>query len=213
MENLDIETNEKHTEFETKYRVEIEDLVKFKRLVTNFPNVTGFVYAEGPDHYYVKPGTDSFQRYRKEDWKEGGRAELTKKVKPQGAKNNNIRKEWNIRVDGTPKETIFEAIEEDGYRYNFSIWKSCHIYHTTEATLVFYSLVDVTDKVEGKEVYKPEKVHHFLEIEVNEDSIDKITEEEAWDVIKRYEEALSPLGISAQKRLRKSLFEMFVRRE
>jgi hypothetical protein len=38
-----------------------------------------------------------------------------------------------------------------------------------------------------------------------------MTEEEAWGIIVKYEKVLESVGVSPQKRLRKSLFEMYVR--
>jgi hypothetical protein len=51
---------------------------------------------------------------------------------------------------------------------------------------------------------------HFIEIEIDEDLIPKLTEEEGWSIIRKYEKELSPLGITHRHRLNKSLFEMYV---
>jgi hypothetical protein len=37
------------------------------------------------------------------------------------------------------------------------------------------------------------------------------TEEQAWGIIAKYEKLLDSIGLNAQKRLRKSLFEMYYR--
>ncbi len=37
------------------------------------------------------------------------------------------------------------------------------------------------------------------------------TEEQAWDIIAKYEKLLENIGLSAQKRMRKSLFAMYKR--
>ena len=196
-----------HIEFETKYRVEDQQLIEFKKTVDLIPGEKSFIYVEGPDYYYVHPDMDdSFGRYRKPSYGlDNGRCEVTFKIKPKGAKNNIIRKEFNWRVDKTPEETIKAGFDALGFVFNFSIVKNCHIYFLEDANLVFYTVYDTTDG-------KPKKTDSFVEIEVNEEKIKLMTEEDAWKVIEKYEKLLEPIGISPQKRLRKSLFEMFVRK-
>jgi len=129
---------------------------------------------------------------------------VTWKYKPSGAKNNIKRKEHNWDIGKTAKKTIIEQIQDSGATFNFSIVKNCHIYKFDDATLVFYTVYDTTDG-------EPKKQDSFIEIEVCEDKIAGWTEEQAWDVIKKYEKALAPLGISAQRRMDKSLFEIYRR--
>lgn len=198
-EKLDI-----HTEFETKYRVEGDMQFKFKALVSE-ADYKNFIYAEGPDYYFTKPDyyftkpDGSFLRYRKATTEK--RAEVTLKEKPKDAKNNILRKEVNWRVDHTSKETIYEGAEMMGYAFNFSIWKACHIYKMRDnTTLVFYT-------VRGED----NKVDHFIEIELDESGIGRKTEEQAWSLIRQWEEFLSPLGITYRNRLTKSLYEMYVK--
>ena len=73
----------------------------------------------------------------------------------------------------------------------------CHIYNFEDATLVFYTVKDGS------------KLDHFMEIEVREDM--EFTEDQAWAIIRKWEKELEPLGITAQNRLRKSLFDMYRR--
>lgn len=194
------------TEFETKYRVEDHQLIEFKQIMDSLAQEKKFLYVEGPDHYYVKPGFDDrFARYRIPAYGlDNGRCEITIKVKPKDAKNNIIRKELNWRVDGTPKESIQEGLELLGFQFNFSIRKHCHIYSFDDVTCVFYTVYDTTDG-------KPSKQDSFLEIEIKEEGIANKTENEAWAIIEKYEKLLAVLGVNAQKRLRKSLFEMYKR--
>lgn len=194
-----------YTEFEVKYRVEGSLETRFKQHINSLNVMTNFVYVEGSDYYYIKPKSEDFKRYRKADWEPAsGRAEITTKKKPEGAKNNINRIEKNLRVDGNDPELVKQTIMDDGYEFNFAIWKSCHIYFNEEATIVFYSVVDVTPNTKYNEDF-------FVEIELNESTIHRLTEEEAWDVVVKYEKMLEPLGIHAQKRLRKSLWEMYKR--
>lgn len=184
-------------EFETKYR--IEDPAKlwdFKHLVENQLGRKDFLYVQSDDCYYVK-GED-FIRYRFSDNKKDKRSELTIKRKT-GDKNNIIREEVNLRVDNNSFDTVERFISLQGFEINFRINKQCHIYHGSDCTLVFYSVRDLGTN----------ELAHFIEIEVTEGA--GFTEEESWNIIKKYEAALAPVGVSAQRRSRKSLFEMYKR--
>jgi adenylate cyclase class IV len=137
---------EEFTEFETKYRVEDHQLFLFKQVVQQIPEEKTFIYVEGPDSYYINPLRDGFARYRLPSFGlDNNRAEITVKFKPKDAKNNIIRKEINVRVDGTPENTVKELIQSMGYEFNFSVYKSCQIYKLSDATLVFYTVYDTTD--------------------------------------------------------------------
>lgn len=199
-----VETIPTLTEFETKYRVEPHYLTEFKRIMETLTGLSKFIYVEGPDYYFTKPD-GSFARYRRPSHGlDNGRSEVTIKVKPEGAKNNIIRKEVNWRVDLTGEDAIREGLRLMGYKPNFSIWKSCHIYNFHDATLVFYTVYDTTDG-------KASRADNFVEIEVDEDKVSSMTEQQAWEVILKYEKALADVGLTPQKRLRKSLFEMYYR--
>ena len=186
---------DEHIEFETKYRVDGNLVYEFKKLVETISEPSKFTYVQGPDFYFTKPD-DSFLRYRKADNEK--RAEVTMKEKPTGARHNIKRKEVNWRVDGTKYETIYEGAMMQGYKYNFKIRKMCHIYNFKDVTLVFYTVEDDSGKL-----------NHFIEIELDEESIHTLTEDQAWDRIRKYETILSPLGITHRNRLTKSLFEMY----
>jgi hypothetical protein len=195
---------EKLTEFETKYRVEAHLLTEFKRIVGSLAGLEKFIYVEGPDYYFTKKD-GSFARYRRPSHGlDNGRSEVTIKVKPEGAKNNIVRKEVNWRVDATPEDAIREGLSLMGYTPNFSIWKGCHIYTFQDATLVFYTVFDTTDG-------KASKADSFVEIEVCEEKVSELTHDQAMEIIVKYEEAMADLGITARHRLKKSLFEMYRR--
>lgn len=192
------------TEFETKYRMEPHLLLQFKQIVGKVPNLKEFLYVEGEDDYHIKED-GSFARYRRASHgTDGQRCEVTLKVKPEGAKNNIIRKEVNWRTDITPKAAIDEGLRLMGYVYNFSIYKMCHIYNLNDATLVFYTVYDTTSE-------KCSKTDTFCEIEIDEHLVSSLTEEQAMAIIVKYEKILEPIGLSAQRRLRKSLFELYRR--
>lgn len=198
-----------NTEFECKYRVDAHVVVEFKKIAGALSNLKSFLYVEGPDFYYSHPDFDerSFGRYRRPSFGlDGGRAEWTVKRFPKGAKNGIKRLEMNWRVDQTPEEDVKRGAEVMGFVFNFSIIKSCQIYKLDDATLVFYTVYDVTDGATSS------KVDHFIEIEVREDMIVKgLTEEQAWAIIEKYEEVLAPVGVTAKKRLRLQLWDMYRR--
>lgn len=217
-EELKIEEESlEHIEFETKYEVESHILVQFKQLLDGLGQDKEFIYVEGPDFYYVYPDwwfknnpqwdpSGTFARYRKPSYGlDNGRRQVTWKYKPRISKNNIQRKElnWDL-ADKTSDASVNEQLECNGTTFNFSIIKNCHIYKLDDATLVFYTVYDTTDG-------KPKRADNFVEIEVNEEKIAKMTEEEAWDVIMKYENLLEPIGINAQKRLKRSLFDRYRR--
>jgi len=146
-----------------------------------------------------------FMRYRRPSHRlDGDRKELTTKYKQSGSKNNIQREEKNIRVDKVDEDTIMKFVSDLGYKLNFSIWKTCHIYNFDDATIVFYSVYDTTNG-------KASKMDTFVEIEVNEEKIHNMTEKQAFEIIEKYEKSLETVGLSARSRLRKSLFEMYKR--
>lgn len=225
-----------HTEFETKYRVDASALTEFKRIMDGLPNLKKFIYVEGPDHYYTNEHItkafrnfadtlsashrdklnaliDStiglfppFMRFRRPSHGlDENRQELTTKYRQDGAKNNIQREEKNLRVDKTSAKTIGAFVEDIGYKANFSVWKTCHIYNLDDATLVYYSVYDTTDGQQSP------KVDNFFEIEVDEETVSTLTQDQAWAVIVKYEKMFESLGINPQKRLRKSMFDMYRR--
>lgn len=203
-----------HIEFETKYRVEDHLLIKFKQIMENQEDLKDFIYVEGPDFFYTYPQAwfdanpqwepnGTFVRYRKPSFGlDKGRRQVTWKYKPIDAKNSIKRKEHNWDIGKTPEKVIIEQLQSSGLLFNASIVKNCHIYIFGDATLVFYTVYDTT-------YGEPKKADYFVEIEVDENTIGDLNEDEAWKVIEKYEQVLSPLGISARNRLRKSLFEMY----
>jgi predicted adenylyl cyclase CyaB len=182
-------------EFEVKFRVEGDLVYEFKKLVGNLQDLKDFIYIESDDVYYIKD--EDFLRHRFSNSKKDKRSELTFKKKLNDG-NNIKRIEYNVRVDNNSVENIAGFVEALGFKRGFRIGKLVHIYRFKDATLPFYTVIDELGKIA-----------HFIEIEVDEESLHDMTEEQAWAVIQKYEAILAPLGITPQKRLRKSLFEMY----
>lgn len=190
------------TEYETKYRVSGDQIYDFKKIMESTEDLEEFIYVQGPDIYFTRNEDDMFARYRKVEHDNSGMSWLTFKKKPDGAKTNIKRKEYNWRVDVTPFKEIEEGLVAQGYQYNFAIYKMCHIYKFEDATCVFYTVRDRDN----------DKLDHFLEIEVDEQTISSYSEKEALGIIRKYETILESMGnITHRNRLSKSLFEMYVR--
>ena len=191
-------SEKKFLEVEAKYNADDIDRMAFKDIAKSL-SPKSFVYVESKDIYYVK-GESEFLRYRMpaentQDGTTSSRSELTFKKK-HTEKNNIVRTEVNLRVDLNDPTLVEAFCQGLGYAKNFSIHKSCDIYYYEDADIVYYSVKDEAGKYAN-----------FLEIEVDE-SLD-ITQEQAREIIQKYEKFLSPLGISAQKRKKLSLFEMY----
>jgi len=188
----------KFLEIECKYSADDIDRIAFKDLAKSLgPNK--FIYVESKDVYYVRQENE-FLRYRMASenrlaGEDEYRSELTFKKKHIN-QNNWIRTEVNLRVDKNTPELVMAFCEGLGYSKNFSIDKACDIYFFDDADIVYYSVKDE----DGKYSY-------YLEIEADETI--GMTPDKAWEVILKYEKLLSPLGITAQKRKRLSLFEMY----
>jgi len=185
---------QKFLEIETKYDADDIDRLKFKALAGTL-NPTRFLYGEGFDIYYIKEG-DDFLRHRKPMVNsDDKRAELTFKKKSTD-KNNMIRIEVNLRIDLNSDDTVAAFCEGLGYKRNFSVYKMFDIYFFDDANIVYYSVLDEAGKIQS-----------FLEIEASEEI--GLTEDKAWEIVQKYEKLLAPVGITAQKRKRLSLFEMY----
>lgn len=184
-------------EIESKYRADNIERLKFKEIAEALkPN--DFVYVESTDVYYVKSETE-FLRYRMApDYGKEKRAELAFKKK-HSTNNNIVRTEVNLRVDHNKGETVAAFAEGLGYTRNFSIFKICDIYKFEEATLVYYTVKDDEGKYAS-----------FIEVEVTEGY--PTSQEQAWEILRKFERILEPLGISPQNRLKKSLFEMYYKK-
>lgn len=186
----------KFLEIETKYDASGIKRVDFKILMRSL-SPTSLVTVESNDKYFVK-GPEEFVRYRMPiENGDDKRAELAFKKK-HSQNNNIIRTEVNLRVDPNSPETVVAFVEGLGYKHNFTIYKICDIYYFNDCNIVYYDVISDDNKTAS-----------FLEIEVKEDA--GIGEKAGWEILNKYEKLLAPLGISAQKRKKLSLYEMYRR--
>jgi adenylate cyclase class IV len=192
-------TLEPLTEFETKYDISEDKLTQFKNIFRSLEGLESFTFAEGPDSYYTPTNSSieaRFARYRKAAHELEQTAWLT--FKKASGKYNYKRIEPNIFVTKTPIEDIESMLEMHSYKFDFTIYKTCHIYKFEDATLVFYTVTDDLGKINS-----------FIEIELDEETIQNLSEEEAWDVIRKYEAHLTTLGITYKNRKRLALYDMY----
>jgi predicted adenylyl cyclase CyaB len=183
-------------EVETKYSAEKISLTEFKAFCAS-KNPKNMTTPYGPDHFYKNLEIpDSFYRHRVgSDFNQ-----LTFKKKLND-KNNFIRVEHNIDLKKNTKvETIAAYCSELGYKSTSSIFKTCTIYYYDKYSLVYYVCYDKDMKELGR----------FIEIEMDEDYAWG-NEGEAWLELTQIEQECKALGLSAQARIKRSLYELFVK--
>ena len=188
---------EEFKELEFKYRADNVSLVSF----VNLMNEVGFSIRKDVsswDHYYTHAdNTEEFLRFRDSD-----NPELTIKRKVKST-NNWERLEVDLPLDPkrVSKKTVDHWTSLEGYKTNFTIYKSCFIFWQDVLNMVYYVVYDENMKEQGR----------FIEIEVNKNKVPSIGLEAAFQQLKDMEKKLTTLGINPQNRLKKSLFEMFVK--
>lgn len=179
-------------EIETKYFADDISMDDFIKLVE--PLSPEWIMVSSYDDYFTNEN-DEFIRYRYHD----NMGELT--VKRKTNDNNNLnRVEVNIKTESKSSKAVAAFVQLLGYKLNFSIFKTCKIAILDKIVLVYYIVYDSNLN----------ELRRFIEVEARED-IKWSSELEAWLEVTKYEEMLEPLGISARKRLKKSLFEIFKR--
>lgn len=223
----------KHTEFETKYRVDPVTLTEFKSLMNRSEGLNRFLYVEGPDTYYtnerVSVALNSFAdklsgslkneftqilndtfnqlppfvRHRKPSHGLDGSREELTTKYKQSGSTNNVQREEK-------NIRISHADEETVVRFldDFGYKLNFSIFKLCH--IYFFDDANVVyysvyDTTSGKS----SKVDTFVEIEVDESKISSMTEDQAWGIIEKYEKKLESIGVSSRSRLRRSLFEMF----
>ena len=190
-------------ELEYKYRADNVKLSEFQNLMSlRKAVIQDRILASSWDIYYAQTEfEDSFQRFRMD----ARRPELTKKVKTKDG-NNWVRVESDLPLDPArvTEEKVAFHVGLDGYKENFRIFKYCDIYFEKHLNYVYYIVYDHNMQETGR----------FIEVEVNKDSVAVLEAERpgaAMDELRIGEQNLEALGITAQNRLKKSLFELFRR--
>ncbi len=194
------------TELEYKYKADDVKLTDFVKLMSKL-NVVRKLDISSWDTYYTK-GPNEFVRFR-----HSTDPELTIKRKVKDA-NNWQRIEVDLPVDDSriTDEKVDNFLSLLEYQKNFKIYKSCFIYWLADVNFVYYIVYDENLKEAGR----------FIEVEVNKSAIYKLraddrndgfvsTGDGAVNALNMAEKVLTQLGLSPQNRMKKSLFELFVR--
>lgn len=181
-------------EIEFKYDANCISLTDFSNVLEKM-NPSKNIYVSSYDDYYTN-AEGHFIRYRYNNESQ----ELT--IKRKLKNNDNVeRTEVNlpIKLDNMDnKNSIKMFIELLGYKQNFSIYKVCKIYWINNVVISYY-IVYNNNMIE---------LNRFIEIEANE-HCNFNNEEDAFNIIKKYEDKLKELGIYCKKRLKRSLFELY----
>lgn len=184
----------KYLEIEFKYRANALTLQAFTDFCKEL-SPAKHTMAAGYDYFYEnksKPGC--FWRHRVgpdfNQW--------TFKRKTNDA-NNYIRTEHNVDLLPSVSVDRISAVCADlGYEFNTSIYKSVFIYYYDRHNFVYYVCYDKDMTELGR----------FMEIEMSEEHPWE-SEEHARSELLALEHKARVLGISAQARMKKSLFEQF----
>lgn len=185
-----------HLEIEFKYNAKDIKREDFDKLCKSLnPKKELLVLPEDScDYYFSKK--NKFMRFRKckSSW------ELTTKVKHDD-NNNKVRTEVNIKLGSGMSEGKARAFAEVfNLKPDFAIKKDVQVYWFDKIVLSHYTCIDEADN----------KLDTFLEIECDE-SYPWKNIEEALAELGAWENTLSKLGINAQKRIRRSLFEIYTK--
>lgn len=183
----------KFKEIEFKYNADDISLDNFNEFCRNRKPIKDFI-AAGYDYFYTNPNyPDHFGRHRVGI----NFNQLTSKNKISD-KNNFIRYEDNIMLsnDVTPEqvESFYSRI---GFTKTATAFKTCFIYEYADHILVYYVLYNAAMKETGR----------FFEIEIRED-VSFESEDFAWNRLVAIEKECEGLGITPQRRVRKSIYEM-----
>lgn len=182
----------KYLEIETKYRADDINLDRFVDFCTE-KGPSEHVMASGWDHFYRNDRFLGFARHRiGPDFNQ-----LTYKRKTS-EKDNFIREEDNLDLAMyTSRPQIESFLGKMGHKHARSIFKNCFIYKFPLYTMVYYVIYNESIREIGR----------FIEIEMKEDHSWK-SADVAWEALVELERECKPLGIIAQARMRKSLYEL-----
>lgn len=184
------------SELEYKYRADDIKLQDFVNLMETLPLVASKDVSSWDYYFTNNSNKEEFLRYRISD-----KPELTIKRKTKQT-NNWERTEVDLPIDANRIniKTVSKFVELLGYSENFRIYKTCSIYWLDIINFVYYIVYDANMNEKGR----------FIEVEINKEKLGKeliIVSEQ----LRRGEDILAKLGLTPQNRLKKSLFEIFVK--
>ena len=189
-------------ELEFKYKADNIKLSDFINVMESL-NYKNRIDVSSWDHYYTLKDLSSFQRFR-----ESLTPELTKKVKTN-VNNNWERIEVDLPLDHkrVTKHIVEKYVSLDGYSHNFTIYKTCMVFNLEYCNYVYYITYDENLK----------ELDRFIEVEINKDRVEELDSASvipytnATAYLAEAEKYLVTVGISPQNRMKKSLFELYVK--
>lgn len=181
------------TELEFKYSADDVKLSDFRDFA-KFLSPKKDLEISGWDVYYSGANLPfEFIRFR-----QGDMPELTIKIKTDD-KNNNNRVEIDIPLKiGINEWLVSKFVNLFGFKENFRINKYCHIYWYEKLDIVYYIVYNKN----------MDEVGRRIEIEARKDYPFK-SAEEAMEEVKNMEQKMAKIGITPQKRMKKSMWETF----
>ena len=184
------------SELEFKYKADDISLSSFLKVMGDLPIIIQKDVSSW-DHYFTNDtNKEEFLRFRESDT-----PELT--IKRKTNQNNNWQRvEVDLPIENSRSKigTINKFVELLGYKPNTSIYKTCFIRWTEYINFVYYIVYDDDMKEKGK----------FIEVEFNKSKLPEHADK-VIDQLKYGQEVLAKLGLTPQSRLKKSLFEIFVK--
>lgn len=196
---LEIWKNDSMNEFselEFKYKADNISLKDFQKLMETLPIIMRKDVSSW-DHYYTNGIEDEFIRYR-----EATEPELTIKRKINQT-NNWKRIEVDLPVDAnrTKESTVSKFVELLGYSNKKSIYKTCFIFWLDHINFVYYIVYNSDMEEKGR----------FIEVEFNKDKLKTTFDGTTESHLKYGQDVLTNLELGPQNRLKKSLYEMFIK--
>lgn len=187
------------SEIEFKFNADNIKLKDFHSLMSEWGYASNIEVSSWDKYYTNKDKENEFIRFRMSS----DRPELTKKVKTKDANNwNRIEVDLPLDPSRISEKIVDKFVGLDSYSKNFKIFKSCFIYFFNNINAVWYIVSDENMKEQAR----------FIEIEVEKDYVEEIGEDKAFEFLKEYENKLIKLGVTPQNRMKKSLFEIFVKK-
>jgi adenylate cyclase class IV len=192
------------SELEFKYKADHIKLTDFISLINKL-KYNKRLDISSWDYYFVNKNLDSFQRFR-----QSNTPELTKKVKTSDGNNwNRVEVDLPLDPERITEAIVTKYVELDGYKFNFKIYKTCFIFILDYCNYVLYITYDENMAELGR----------FVEVEINKDKVNYLnanyptigTQSGAEAFLKAQEKSLSEVGLSPQNRMKKSLYELFVK--
>lgn len=184
-----------YQEIEYKYRADSIEFTDFRDLMHEIGLIKKTIDVASWDIYYCNSeNANRFIRYRK-----SSTPELTTKQKTSND-NNWVRSEIDLALDRDAINdlTVEKFTRSLGYEENFRVFKMCFIFWFEEVNYVFYVVFGSNLRELGR----------FIEVEINKKGGHS---RPPLNILNECESKLRVLGITAQNRLKKSLFELFKR--